>query len=359
MRRVTWNLAAVVVPCCWLLSGCGVGEAKLTESPVPEEDASAPLPVQTAVAYRSDIFATFETTATIDADAEAPVPARVGGEVVEIAVEEGDHVVAGDVLARLDGERLKLQLQQAKAKLDMTTRELERLGRLQKRGLVSAAGVESLQFEQEALAASFELMQLNYNYTIIRAPIDGVISARDIKLGTNVNAGETTFRITGLSKLVVHLLIPQTELSRISAGNEANVRVDALPDQRFSATIARISPTIDSSNGTFRATAYIDNGDGRLAPGMFGRFSIAYEKHVAAVLVPAGAVLREDNENVVYVVKDGSATRRPVQLGIETNGEVEIVGGLDESESVVVAGQGSLRDGSKVMASNATDQAAG
>lgn len=339
-----------------LLSGCGVGEAKLTAA---AGVSPAPMPVETAVSYRSDIFATFATTATIEADADAPVPARVAGQVVELLVEEGDRVAAGQLLARLDGERLRLEMQQAKAKLEMSTRELQRFRRLAERGLVSAAAVEGLAFEREALAAAFELMRLQYEYTGIRAPIDGVVSSRDIKLGTQVTAGAPTFRVTGTTKLVVHLLIPQTELSRISAGDDADLRVDAIPGRRFKATISRISPTIDPRNGTFRATAYIDNSDGSLAPGMFGRFAIAYEKHSAALLVPDIAVLREDNENVVYVVKDGSAARRRVQLGIEANGLVEIVDGLEEREKVVVSGHGSLRDGSKVMAGNAADRTAG
>lgn len=352
MSKLTRSLTALVLLSAALLPGCGTGEARVPVGDEVTADA-APLPVETVPSWRSDICATFDTTATIEADTEAPVTARVTGEVVEILVEEGDRVVAGQVLARLDGERLKLQTRQAKANLDMATRELERLGRLQARGLVSEASVESLEFERDALAASYELINLTYDYTKIRSPIDGVVAARDIKIGTQVLEGTPAFDVAGTRKLVVHLLIPQVELARLSAGNPVDVEVDALPEQRFEATIARISPTIDVRNGTFRATAYIDNADGHLAPGMFGRFSIAYEKHASALLIPSNAVLQEDNESVVYVVTDGAASRRTVELGIEANGEVEILGGLEEHEHVVVAGHGSLRDGSKVLASAA------
>lgn len=357
MRRSEWSLAALVA-LCLLLPGCGVGEAKLAGDGEPA-DEDAPLPVETSAAYRSDIYATFDTTATIDADAEAPVPARVSGEVVEILVEEGDRVAAGQVLARLDGARLALELEQARAGLEMTTREVERMERLRERGLVSVAMLEGLQFERDALKASYDLMRLRHEYTQIRAPIAGVVSSRDVKLGAQVLEGSPTFRITGTSRLVVHLQIPQIELSRISAGDEARLTVDALPDRRFEATIARLSPTIDTRNGTFRATAYIDNKDGALAPGMFGRFSIAWEKHEDALVVPSDAVLREDNEMVVFVVEEGAASRRLVRLGIETDGEIEILDGLSESEQVVVTGHGSLRDGSRVLAASAASRTAG
>lgn len=332
------------------LAGCNVGEAKVAEGVAAE--SSTALPVETTTSYRSDIYATYETTAAIAADDEAVVSARVSGEVIEMLVEEGESVTEGQLLARLDGERLRIEVRQMKARLEMTSREYERMGRLQERGLVSSAVVEGLKFELDALKASYDLIRLEYGYTGIRAPIAGVVSSRDVKLGTQVAPGTSLFRITGTSRLVAYLLIPQSELSRISAGDEARVTVDALPEQTIRASIARISPTVDMRNGTFRVTAYIDNNDGRLAPGMFGRFSIAWEKHADAVLLPSAAILREDNDNIVYVVEGGTASRRSVMLGIESHGQVQILAGVDENEVVVLSGQGSLRDGVKVLASN-------
>lgn len=332
------------------LSACGVGEAKVAD---PAEIAAAmPLPVEVSTPQIADIFATYQTTTTITSDSEAPVLARVSGEVVEILVEEGDEVEAGQVLARLDGDRLRLQMLQAKANLEKTSKAYERYVQLHERGLVSASIFEGLKFDMDALNASYELKQLSYSYTTIRAPISGVVSSRDIKLGQHLMAGASAFKITDTSKLIAYLLIPQVELSKISAGDTARVRVDAMPEVEFAATIARISPTIDPLNGTFKATATIENQDGHLAPGMFGRFNVAYEKHSGALLIPAAAVIEEDNETVVYVVNDGSANRRAIEVGIESDGLVEVLGGLEADEKIVITGQGGLRDGAKVLASN-------
>ncbi len=332
------------------LSACGVGEAKVAD---PAEIAAAmALPVEVSTPQIADIFATYQTTTTITSDSEAPVLARVSGEVVEILVEEGDEVEAGQVLARLDGDRLRLQMLQAKANLEKTSKAYERYVQLHERGLVSASIFEGLKFDMDALNASYELKQLSYSYTTIRAPISGVVSSRDIKLGQHLMAGASAFKITDTSKLIAYLLIPQVELSKISAGDTARVRVDSMPEVEFAATIARISPTIDPLNGTFKATATIENQDGHLAPGMFGRFNVAYEKHSGALLIPAAAVIEEDNETVVYVVNDGSANRRAIEVGIESDGLVEVLGGLEADEKIVITGQGGLRDGAKVLASN-------
>lgn len=332
------------------LAACGTGEASIAA--VDAAEAPAPLPVEVVQPHTADIFEVFETSTTIASDAEAPVLARVPGEIVEILVEEGDRVGAGQILARQDGQRLRLQMLRARANLDMTKKEYDRVLRLHERGLVSAAASEGLKFDVDALTASYELMRLNHSYTRIRAPISGVISRRDVQLGTHVEAGAPVFRITETSKLVAYLHIPQVELGRVRTGDEATIRVDAMPGQEFRATLARISPTIDTRNGTFRATVYIENPEGVLAPGMFSRFSIACEKHAAALVVPRHAVIREDDEHVVYVVENGAASRRAVMVGIESGGVIEILEGLDAGDRVAVTGQNSLRDGSKVLASN-------
>jgi len=332
------------------LSACQVGEAKVSQTDDDDRAAVSALPIDVVLPKQADIFATYLTTTTISSDADAAVIARVGGELVEILVEEGELVDQGQVLARLDGDRLRLQMLQAKAKLERVTKEYERSVRLHQKGLVSASDYEGLRFDMDALNAAYKLKRLDFEYSMIRAPIAGVVSSREVKLGQHVRANDVTFKITDTTKLVAYLTIPQTELAKFSAGIQAELRVDAMPEQTFTATIARISPTIDARTGTFRATAYIDNNAGLIAPGMFGRFNIAYEKHSDALVVPLSAVVREDGESVVYIVENGLAVRRVIKAGIETDSSLEILDGLDGHEQVVITGQGSLRDGSRIFA---------
>ena len=333
-----------------LASGCGVGEARVASE--NEIEAATPIPVETALPSRADILATYDATTTIASDADAPVVAKVAGEVVNLLVEEGDRVSQGQVMAELDGERLRLEMLSAKANLDQVRSEYERYTDLAARGLVSEAMFESMKYDLEALEATYKLARLNYDYSKIRAPIDGVVSSREIKLGQTINVSDVMFRITDTSELLAYVQIPQAELGKFSAGQIATLTVDAMPDATFAATIARISPTIDMRNGTFRATAFIDNSSGELAPGMFARFSIAYDRHADALVIPRAALVEEDDQISVYVVADGSVSRRTIEVGIESGNLVEVVGGLAGDEEIVVTGQSSLRDGSKVLASN-------
>lgn len=330
-------------------TGCGTGEASVAS--VNENVLPAPLPVLVTTPETMDIFAAYKTASAIAAEEQAPILARVAGQVVEILVEEGDEVSKGQILAHLDGDRLRLEMLQAQANLEKMSREYDRLTNLHDRGLVSATTYDGLRYDREALRAVYKLKRLNYSYTEIRATIAGVVSSRDINVGSNIQIGEIAFTVTDTSRLVSYLNIPQTELSKFSPGHEATVTVDAMPGVDFHATVARISPTIDTRSGTFRATVYVDNPEGDLAPGMFGRFTIAYEKHSNALVIPVEAIVREDSETVVYVVTDGAAVRRAIEPGIQSDGKVEVLSGLDKNDEIVVTGLSGLRDGSRVLAS--------
>jgi len=330
------------------LAGCGVGEASVNEENTASE--GTPVPVEVAYPQRADIYATYNATTTIGSEGDAPVLARVPGEIVELLVEEGDWVSEGQALARLDGERLRLEMLAAKADREKARGEYERYLDLNKRGLVSEAMFEGLRYDVDALNATYDLAKLNYEYTNIRATIAGYVSDRSVKLGQNIMIGEEAFRITDTGQLIAYLQIPQTELSKFAAGHAATLQVDSMPAEKFPAEILRISPTIDMRNGTFRATAFIDNTDGKLAPGMFARFSIAYEKHVEALTIPAISLIEEDDETSVYVVIDGEVSRRRIEVGIVSDEHVEVLSGLDDNDQIVIVGQTALRDGSKVLA---------
>lgn len=350
MKVLTPIITALTLTGTALLAGCDAGVAGVTDKETIQ--AAIPVPVEVAQPTRADIYATYAATATISSDADAPAVARVPGEVVELLVEEGDYVVTGQVLARLDGERLRLEMLAAKANLNRARTEYERNIDLHKRGLISASMFDSLQYDLEALEATYELKRLSYDYSKIRAPIEGIVASREVKPGQNLAVNDVAFRITDPGELIAYLQIPQSELSKFHVGHPADIEVASMPGIRFPATIARISPTIDTRNGTFRATAIIDNASGNLAPGMFGRFTIAYEQHKAALVIPAKALLDEDDESTVYVVSNGEVARRTVETGIEAGGNVEILSGLNEDEIVVVVGHAGLRSGSKVLASN-------
>ncbi|MEX2125952.1 MAG: efflux RND transporter periplasmic adaptor subunit [Woeseia sp.] len=316
-----------------------------------EEDAPS-IPVEIATATRGDIFAVYSGTAPIEAFADAQVIAKVSGEIEEIFVEEGDDVRAGQILLRLDGDRLRFEAQQAQANLLKLQRDFQRNVDLKDRSLISAGDFEKIQYEMEALEATYNLASLELSYTEIRAPIDGVVSQRFIKLGNTIEVNTPTFQITSLEPLVSYLHVPEREYRRIDAGQTATIAVDALQGTRFEGTVARISPVVDPLTGTFKITIELSDPSRRLKPGMFGRINIVYDKHENALQIPRNAIVQEGGEPSVFIVENDTARRRIVKTGYVEGGKIEIVDGLADSEQFVLVGQTGLKEGSKVSVIN-------
>ena len=342
-----------------LLTACQQAEegAEATAENESEEDEAPAIPVEIATATRGDIYATYTGTAPVEAFADATVIAKVGGEVRSIHVEEGDDVKAGQILARLDGDRLRLEQQQTEANLRKLQRDYERNVDLNERGLISEGDFERIRFEMEALKATNDLAKLQLSYADIRAPIDGVISERFIKVGNMLELEAATFQVTSLEPLVSYLHVPEREFRRIEAGQDAALIIDALGGAVFPGTVARVSPIVDPATGTFKITIEVSDESRKLKPGMFARVAIVHDMHADALQVPRSALIDEVGTISLFVVEDDIAHQREVQIGFSSEGRVEITAGLNDSDQFVAVGQSGLKEGSKVTIINNNEAA--
>lgn len=313
-----------------------------------EKKVEAPIPVEAHTVELGDITAFYASTATLEAQDEATVAAKAGGIVTAIFVEEGDVVTAGQPLAQLDTERLKLEAERNKAQLIKLESELDRAQLLHEKRLISADAYDKLKFEVDSLKAMFYMAELELKNATIAAPIDGVVAERFIKVGNMVELNAPTFHITDFDPLHAILHVPEKELSKLKVGQPAQVQADARSDQVFAGTIKRISPVVDPSSGTFKVTVEVLDPAHQLKPGMFGRVSVVYDVHKAARLLPKDALLAEDNVNTVFIVKNGVAYRQTVETGFTNERFIEVVSGLEPGDMVITAGHSSLKDKTKV-----------
>ena len=332
----------------FLLVACGEG----TGTAENDEDEAPPVPVEVGTPTRGDIYAVYTGTAPIEAFAEADVIGKVAGEVREIFVEEGDDVSTGQILARLDGDRLRLELNESEARLRKLQRDFERNVELSEKGLISAGDFEKIKFEMEALEASHNLAKLELDYTQIRSPIDGVISERYIKLGNTINVDDPIFRVTSFDPLVAYLHVPEREYRNIDTGQAVGIEIDALQGDAIVANVTRVSPVVDPATGTFKITIEIYDEARRIKPGMFGRISVVYDRHENALQVPRSAIVEDLGESSVFVVEDNQAIRKVIQTGYSDKGMVEILEGIEDGERIVVIGQVGLKPDSKVTVIN-------
>lgn len=356
--------AGVVVLLLALLAGCGKGEAPAESADAgdkPEGEKKAEVqatPVEVEPVQRRSIAASYSGTAALEAPNEAQVVAKTSGVLLKIVAEEGDRVRAGQVLARIDPERPRLEMQRTEAVLRKLESEFKRSEELYARKLVAAEAHERLRFDIENQRAAHAMAKLELSYTSVVAPIDGVIARRLVKEGNLIPLNAPMFRIVDTDRLEAVLNVPERELGTMQPGLSVSLLVDALPGEKIEGSIERVSPVVDPGTGTFRVTTAFAGGD-KLKPGMFGRIEVVYDRRADVLTVPRSALLEGEGEAAVFAVRDGKAVRTGIRLGHVNGSYAEVTDGIAEGEQVVTVGKVTLRDGAAVEVVNQPADEAG
>jgi membrane fusion protein (multidrug efflux system) len=307
-----------------------------------------PVPVAVALVERGRIDAFYATTTSLEAEQEASVVARTQGIVEEIFVEEGDQVKAKDALAQLDTRRLALEVARTRTNIASLTRAFDRAKSLIKTKMISPELYDKAQFDFEREQATLALQLHDLEEATIRAPINGRITKRHIKIGNTLSPNASAFEIKRARIIEAVLNVPEKELPKMQVGQYARLRVDALGNRTFEGIVERIAPEVDAQSGTFRVTVSIDNAQDNLKPGMFARVSVRYDSNENTLLIARDAVVVQRNESTVFVVSGGKAKKQQVITGYTMEGRIEILEGLTEGDEIVITGQGGLREGSPV-----------
>jgi len=331
-------------------------------------ETSAAVPVEVAEARIGTVRAVIATTGTAepapgaDWTIIAPAPSRV----VEITKAEGDRVRRGELLVRFDAPPVRSdlatrsgELQAARARLENARKNAARLEGLLERGIASRKEVEDAQREQrEAEAAVRQATGTQAAaadlaaQTAVRARFDGVVAHRSHNPGDVVEAVATdpVLRVVDPSRMQVTASVPVADLTRISVGQPARVHVPgADADSTEEARVVSRPAAVDVQTGT--AVVRLALGPGtRLTAGTPVQVEVQTEEHKDVVIVPAHAVVREEEETSVYVVgADQKAHKKKVVLGIVAGEDAEIRSGVAASEKVIVKGQQELPDGAAVI----------
>jgi membrane fusion protein, multidrug efflux system len=350
-RMLRFGLPLALIAALGGCGGAGTAEKPATGAGTTEASKAEKVAVEVEPVTRRAIAASYSGTASLEAPNEAQVVAKTSGVLLKLEAEEGDRVRAGQVLARIDPERARLEVQRTDATLRKLEAEFNRSKELFERKLVAAEAHERLRFDIETQRAANNIAKLELSYTAIVAPIDGVIARRMVKEGNLVPLNATVFRIVNTDHLEAVLNVPERELGTMKSGLTVALLVDALPGQRIEGRIDRVSPVIDPATGTFRVTTAFAGGE-RLRPGMFGRIEVIYDQRADVLTVPRSALLEGEGEPAVFAVRDGKAVRTGLRLGHVNGTYAEVVSGVEEGDQVVTVGKVTLRDGSAVEVVN-------
>jgi len=328
----------------------------------------------------------------IQAVTEAPVLARASGYIKKRYADIGDRVTAGQPLVEIEAPELDAQIRQAKAAADQANAAVEqaqaslqqgtatesllkinadRNQKLADKNIVSRqdndtsrlqyaaqqATVEALAKAVSAARSSADAARANLSrlldmqeYLTVRAPFAGVITLRNVDTGALVNEGATLlFRIAQTERLRIYLNVPQSSAASIHAGQPATVTIPDLPGRKFRGSVARTADSFDPASRTLLAEVQVLETGGLLLPGMYAQVELGVERLAPPLSIPADTlVMRSTGPQAAVVRPDGTVHFTPIQLGRDYGDHLEVLGGLEEGQLLVVNPSDVIREGVKV-----------
>lgn len=272
---------------------------------------------------------------------------EVSGRVAALGFRDGQVVRRGQLLVQLDDSVLRAQLQQAQAQLDIARANDARNRELLAQNFISQAAVDQGAANLQVARAQVALVQAQIERLRIVAPFDGTVGIRLVNVGDYVREGTDLVSLEDLRTVYVDFRLPERYLPQLRVGQPVQVRVDALPGQRFEARVQALEPQVDVNGRSVLVRASIDNPRGLLRSGMFARVEAVLATRVDAVMVPEEAIVPQGGRQYVILVVDGGegmpagtrvSRRVEVVLGQRREGLVEIVRGVPAGATVVTAG---------------------
>lgn len=334
VRTIIYVAAAVMAV------SCGNNNSKTAEQPQAAE-VRLPNVAIMAASYKdvpqSDVY-----TANVEAYAKNNIAPQSASRIQKIYVEVGDFVRAGQIVAKMD----EVSLNQSKLSMANDSLEYSRIKKLYEQGGVSKSDFDAMELKYNVTRSQYQNLLEN---TILRSPVSGVITARNYDQG-DMYSGSPIYVVEQITPVKLYVGISEMDYTKVKKNDTVTLTADALPGKTFTGRIARIYPTIDAATHTFTAEVNVANSDRLLRPGMYARVTVNFGSN-HSIVVPDDCVVKQQGSGVrsVFVLQaDNTVKEIVVTLGRHFGTEYEILSGISEGDNVVVKGQASLKNGSKV-----------
>lgn len=355
-----WLAAAALASALALsgLAGCTAGETEASEkesSDAATADAQDDtVPVEVSELGSGAIEEVLRFSTNLEAEQSVGVYSQASRQVVELRVEEGARVARGQVLLRLQDETQRTELAKIEGQLAKARREHRRQESLWREKLIPEQAFNDASYELEQLELAIDEAERQLSYTVVTAPISGVVTRRLVNLGDQVTANQHLFDLVDFDSLVARVYVPEKELSKLREGLAARIVAPSLGGAEYRGVIARLAPIVDPRSGTVKVTVGIPDWRG-LRPGLYVDVALVTDTRDDALLVPKRALVYDQDQTYVYrVVEGGPAEKTQVQrvrveAALENADSIQPAGTeLAAGDRLVIAGQAGLKDGTAV-----------
>jgi len=276
--------------------------------------------------------------------------AKIGGSIEKVLVKEGEQVRQGQLIARIESKDYEIALDSAKAAYELAKISFARNKTLRSKGIATQANLDDLEAQLRQAKAAVENAELQLSRCRITAPLAGVISRLDAKVGSVVNqmVPASIAEILQLDQVKAIVSIPESDVTAVRKLSTVGVEIQALGNEKIAASVYFLAPDTETQAHVYRLELRIPNQDHHILPGMFARADIVKEVRKQALAVPLYAVISRDKEQFVYVEENGAARKKAVRTGFLEGWRVLITDGLNAGDKVIVEGHRSVEDGQKV-----------
>jgi membrane fusion protein (multidrug efflux system) len=303
------------------------------------------MPVEVVVARADTVVDAILATGQIEAMQSVELRPDIEGRITEILVREGALISRGQALFKVDDEELKAEVARAGAERDLARQALTRTRELLDQKASSQSELERAEAASRSTEAQYQLLKVRLDRTTVRAPFTGVAGQRRVSLGDYVTTSDPLMVLQTVSPHRAVFQVPERYADQLEVGQRVTFRVAALPGREFAGRVDFVDPVVQLPGRTITVKAQVPNPRRELQAGMFIEVRLATDVRPDAVVIAEDAVLPLQGSNFVWVVNDGKATRRQVELGVRTPGFVEARSGVEAGEQVVVGGQERLGEG--------------
>ncbi len=323
---------------------------------------------------KRDLKQVIQSNGSLRAINQSSVKAKVAGEVKEVLVREGDSVKAGQLIARIDPIEYDWRVKQARenvmaaqGQLDIAKRTLNNNQALLQQGFISATALENSQGQFNtaqanvaANQAALSLAQKSLSDTQVRAPMNGIIAARNVEPGEKVSVDAKLLDIVDLSALELEASVPAADIAQVQIGQEVEIRPEGF-DKPLMGHITRISPANQSGSRSYLVYAKIEQAEARLRAGLFAQAAITVTQKLQVLAAPQAAIRTTQDGDHLYALEGGKLVLKKVKAGFaSSDGWIELENGVAEGTPVVRVNLGQLSEGAvkiKTVAADASPKA--
>ena len=308
-----------------------------------------PMPVEVVAARSDTAVDAILATGQVEAMQSVELRPDIEGRIAEILVREGAAVARGAPLFKVDDAELRAEVARAEADRDLARQSLARTRELLGQKASSQSELERAEATSRSTEAQLALLKVRLDRTVVRAPFGGVAGERHVSVGDYVTTSTPLVMVQTVSPQRASFQVPERYADQLKVGQQVTFRVAALVGREFTGRVDFVDPLVQLPGRTITVKALVPNPRRELQAGMFIEVRLATAVRPQAVIIAEDAVLPIQGSSFVWVVQNGKATRRQVELGVRTPGLVEVRSGVESGEQVVVGGQERLAEGAPVQ----------